>query len=235
MTEPCVLAWRAGSAAALLSRLELDGLPASEAALLDKKGRERWLMAAWLAVQAQALAYPLRVLACERPDFLLDGPGLNMGMECMEVVPAEFKRLQTELREVNSGWVEPLRAPGQFDWDWSNPVLAGLLARTRQQPELHRDPAALWLAVMAWAVAKKRDILHRNGFQRRQINGLLLHDNWPLPQLDPLPVERLQQLLLGAGAHDDFQLVAIVREDEVWQLRAEGVSALPRRPAGNGR
>jgi hypothetical protein len=228
MAEPRALAWRAGSAKALRSQLELDGLPAFEAALLDKKGRERWLMAAWLAVQAHTLSYPLRVLASERPDFLLDGPGLNMGMECMEVVPAEFKRLQTELREVNSGWVEPLRAPGQFDWDWSNPVLDGLLARARQ-PQLHQEPAALWLAVMDWAVAKKRTVLHRIGFQRRKINGLLLHDNWPLPQLDPLPVAALQQSLAGAGAFADFQQVAIVRDQEIWQLDAAGVQGQSRR------
>jgi hypothetical protein len=232
MTEPCVLAWRAGSAGTLLSRLELDGLPAAEAALLDKKGRERWLMAGWLAVRAHALAYPLRVLACERPDFLLDGPGLKMGMECMEVVPAEFKRLQTELREVNSGWVEPLRAPGQFEWDWSNPVLAGLLARTHRQQPSPEDPRALWLSVMQWAVAKKRDILHRNGFQRRPVNGLLLHDNWPLAELDPLPVERLHRSLLEAGAYADFQLVAFMREGRVWQLEATGVIEPPR-PASN--
>ena len=233
MTEPCVLAWRASSAATLLSRLELDGLPAAEAALLDKKGRERWLMAEWLAVRADTLSYPLRVLACERPDFLLDGPGLNMGMECMEVVPAEFKRLQTELREVNSGWVEPLRAPGQFEWDWSNPVLAGLLAHANRQPQPPQDPAALWLSVMAWAVAKKRDILRRAGYQRRNINGLLLHDNWPLPELDPLPVERLHRSLHETGAYADFQLLAFVREGRVWQLGSDGVVEPSRR--GNGR
>lgn len=228
MAEPRALAWRAGSAEALRSQLELDGLPAFEAALLDKKGRERWLVAAWLAVRAQALAYPLRVLASERPDFLFDAPGLHMGMECMEVVPEEFKRLQTELREVNSGWVEPLRAPGQFDWDWSNPVLAGLLAQARHQQALHQGPAALWLAVMAWAVEKKRHVVNRNGFQRRKLNGLLLHDNWPLPQLDPLPVAQLHEQLCAAGAYVDFQQVAIVQEAVVWQLEAGGIEELVR-------
>ena len=91
------LDWRAGSPALLLAQLGLENLPAGQAALLDKKPRERWLVAVWLSALADELVYPLRVHSSERPDFLIQGPGQSIGVECMEVVPEELKRLQAEL------------------------------------------------------------------------------------------------------------------------------------------
>lgn len=245
MTEPRTLAWRAGSALALQAQLGLERLPAGQAALLDKKPRERWLLAAWLSVQAGRLAYPLHVHSSERPDFLLSAPGMAIGVECMEVVPEELKRLQAELREVNSGWIRPVLAPGEHDWDWSNPMLQRLLAPRGGRPGYDSDdPEGLWLAVMGWAVAKKRDVINRDGFARQPRNVLLLHDNWPLPALPALPcagagdagqqqrwsgvLARLQVQLLAQGAFADWQQVAIVQAGWVWDLAMDRIHALPR-------
>ncbi|MGN0858577.1 MAG: hypothetical protein ACI4NW_05290 [Stenotrophomonas sp.] len=236
------LSWRADSALALQAQLGLESLPAAQAALLDKKPRERWLMAAWLAVNAGRLAYPLRVHSSERPDFLLSAPGLAIGVECMEVVPEELKRLQTQLREVNSGWVRPVLAPGEHDWDWSNPMLQRLLAPRGGRPGYDsEDPEGLWLAVMRWAVTKKREVIAREGFSRQPHNVLLLHDNWPLPALPCAPlaqgrpsplwlqlVQQLQQQLFAEDAFADWQQVAIVQAGWVWTLAMDGVQVLPR-------
>lgn len=236
------LSWRADSVLALQAQLGLERLPAAQAALLDKKPRERWLMAAWLAVNAGQLAYPLHVHSSERPDFLLSAPGLAMGVECMEVVPEELKRLQTELRDINSGWVRPVLAPGEHDWDWSNPMLQRLLAPRAGRPGYDsEDPQGLWLAVMRWAVAKKRDVIGRDGFARRPHNVLLLHDNWPLPALPCAPlaqgqpwqqwrqlVQQLQQLLLADDTFADWQQVAIVQADWVWEIGRAGVTCRQR-------
>ena len=233
MTEPRTLAWRADDARALQSQLGLESLPAGQAALLDKKPRERWLMAAWLAVSADALAYPLRVHSSERPDFLLSAPGLAVGVECMEVVPEELKRLQTELRDINSGWIRPVLAPGEHDWDWSNPLLQRLLTPRGGRPGYDGDdPQRLWLAVMRWAVAKKRHVFARDGFQRQARNVLLLHDNWPLAAAEPgrnaygdwpEVVTQLHAQLGEAGSFTDFQQVAIVQHAHVWLLEQGGV------------
>lgn len=236
------LSWRADSALALQAQLGLESLPATQAALLDKKPRERWLMAAWLAVNAGQLAYPLRVHSSERPDFLLSAPGLAIGVECMEVVPEELKRLQTQLREINSGWVRPVLAPGEHDWDWSNPMLQRLLAPRGGRPGYDsEDPEGLWLAVMRWAVAKKREVIARDGFTRQPRNVLLLHDNWPLPALPCAPLDQggaarhwqqrvalLQQQLLAQDAFADWQQVAIVHPQVVWSLQADGARAVER-------
>lgn len=236
------LSWRAESALALQAQLGLESLPAEQAALLDKKPRERWLMAAWLAVNAGQLAYPLRVHSSERPDFVLSAPGMAIGVECMEVVPEELKRLQTALREVNSGWIRPVLAPGEHDWDWSNPLLERLLAPRGGRPGYDGgDPESLWLAVMRWAVAKKRDVIAREGFSRQPRNVLLLHDNWPLPALASAPlapgrpspqwrqlVQQLQQQLLAEDAFADWQQVAIVQAEWVWELDVTGARGLPR-------
>lgn len=236
------LSWRADSPATLQAQLGLEGLPAEQAALLDKKPRERWLISAWLMVNARVLAYPLRVHGSERPDFLLSAPGMAIGVECMEVVPEELKRLQPQLREINSGWVQPLLAPGQHDWDWSNPLLQRLLAPKGGRPGFDdEDPAGLWLAVMRWAVAKKRDIFAREGFRQQPRNVLLLHDNWPLPAMPCVRlceeaaamrwrelVAHLHQALQAESAFADWQQVAIVQAQVVWQLQAEGVQALER-------
>jgi hypothetical protein len=233
------LSWRADSALALQAQLGLESLPAEQAALLDKKPRERWLMAVWLAVNAGQLAYPLRVHSSERPDFLLSAPGLAVGVECMEVVPEELKRLQSELREINSGWIRPVLAPGEHDWDWSNPVLQRLLAPRAGRPGYGSDdPQALWLAVMRWAVAKKRDVIAREGFSRQPRNVLLLHDNWPLPALPCAPlapghpsplwlqlVQQLQQQLFAEDAFADWQQVAIVQTGLVWLIERDGVES----------
>ena len=236
------LSWRADTPTALQAQLGLEGLPAGQAALLDKKSRERWLMAAWLAVSAEQLAYPLRVHSSERPDFLLSAPGLAVGVECMEVVPEELKRLQTQLRDINSGWLRPVLAPGEHDWDWSNPLLQRLLAAKGGRPGFNgEDPAALWLAVMRWAVAKKREVISREGFARQPRNVLLLHDNWPLPALPSVPLDegaqarrwwqivtQLQQELLAQDAFVDWQQVAIVQAQVVWRLQHEGIDAVRR-------
>jgi hypothetical protein len=239
MTE---LSWRADSVGALLAQLGVESLPAEQAAALDKKQRERWLMAGWLNAVAGDLSYPLRVHSSERPDFLLTTAAGAIGVECMEVVPEELKRLQVELREVNSGWARPLLAPGQHDWDWSNPLLARLLAAKGSRPGWNgEDPALLWLAVMQWAVEKKRDVFLREGFQRQPCNVLLLHDNWPSA---PMPVAAsggveqgngwaplMQQLhvrLLQAGAFVQFQQVAIMHLAQLWLLESEGVQARTR-------
>lgn len=236
------LSWRADSALALQAQLGLESLPATQAALLDKKPRERWLMAAWLAVNAAWLAYPLRVHSSERPDFLLSAPGLAIGVECMEVVPEELKRLQTQLREVNSGWVRPVLAPGEHDWDWSNPMLQRLLAPRGGRPGYDsEDPEGLWLAVMRWAVAKKREVIAREGFSRQPRNVLLLHDNWPLPALPCAGagdgderqrwqglLDRLHRQLLADGAFADWQQVAIVQAGWVWQVEQTGIQARTR-------
>jgi len=231
------LSWRADSALALQAQLGLESLPAGQAALLEKKPRERWLMAAWLGVNAGQLRYPLRVHSSERPDFLLSAPGLAIGVECMEVVPEELKRLQTQLREINSGWVRPVLAPGEHDWDWSNPMLQRLLASRGGRPGFDGDdPAGLWLAVMRWAVAKKRDVIGREGFSRQPRNVLLLHDNWPLPALpcvgngsdEPMDwtplLEQLHAGLAVDGAFVDWQQVAIVHPARVWEIQLDGVA-----------
>ena len=236
------LSWRADNAQSLQAQLGLEGLPAEQAALLDKKSRERWLMAAWLVVTAGKLVYPLRVHSSERPDFLLNAPGMAIGVECMEVVPEELKRLQAELREINSGWLRPVLAPGQHDWDWSNPVLQRLLAPRGGRPGYDsEDPEGLWLAVMRWAVAKKRDVIAREGFFRQPRNVLLLHDNWPLPALPCADagdageqgrwqglLERLHVQLRADGAFADWQQVAIVQAGWVWELDEAGARGQPR-------
>jgi hypothetical protein len=167
---------------------------------------------------------------------------MAIGVECMEVVPEELKRLQPQLREINSGWVQPVLAPGQHDWDWSNPLLQRLLAPRGGRPGFDdEDPQGLWLAVMRWAVAKKREVIARHGFARQSRNVLLLHDNWPLPAMPCVRLyegaaatrwqhlmERLQQALQAESAFSDWQQVAIVQAPVVWQLQADGVAALER-------
>lgn len=233
------LDWRAATPAELEAQLGLETLPAGQAALLEKKPRERWLVAVWLSAVARELAYPLRVHSSERPDFLLQGPGLSIGVECMEVVPEELKRLQRQLREVNSGWVRPVLAPGEYDWDWSNPLLERLIQPRALPATVGReDPAGLWRAVMRWAVEKKRDVIARPGFQRQRRNVLLLHDNWPLPALPVARtpeghgwldvVGRLHDGLLAGGAFADWQQVAIVQTHLVWLLEDAGIRVLSR-------
>lgn len=230
------LDWRADSPTALRAQLGVENLPAGQVALLDKKPRERWLVAVWLSQLADELSYPVRVHSSERPDFLVQAPGLSIGVECMEVVPEELKRLQNSLRDVNSGWLRPVMAPGEHDWDWSNPLLARLTAPRAAVGGGHEDPAALWQAVMRWAVAKKRVVIDRPGFQRQRRNVLLLHDNWPLPGL-VMPsmaadatvhawqetVEGLHRQLSAAGTFADWQQVAIVQGQTVWLLGSNGM------------
>lgn len=230
------LDWRAVSPADLAAQLGVADLPAAQAARLDKKPRERWLMAIWLSSVAPSLGYPLRVHSSERPDFLVQFPGNAWGVECMEVVPEELKRLQSQLREVNSGWVRPVMAPGAHDWDWSNPLLQQLV-EGKAMPGRVADaaPQSLWLSVMRWAVEKKRKVMRRPGFEWQPRNLLLLHDNWPLPDLlhdsgfGKETVACLQEALDGVGAFHDWQQVIIVQDQVIWTVNEQGVEASFRR------
>ena len=166
---------------------------------------------------AGRLAYPLAVCKRERPDFLLQANGINIGVEHTEAVPQNDARKTALINRTMGGqaaYLIPHRRPGEPEK--STEELMGELAPRFASPPWCGDSAErLWAEAMLHFVKRKVATSSKNGFERFTRNWLLIYDNWPLPNPDrSMAAELLFQLVRATTCFRNFDLVYVVSADE---------------------
>lgn len=172
---------------------------------------ERWSICRFLATYAETglLQYPLRLEKRERPDFLLQLPRANIGIEVTEAVPPDWARAGARREKLdceNFVFLQRFR-PGEprRSKDEIHSIARGAGAGDGWAGDA---PEREWAEAMAYFASRKAEKLQSPGYKRFSVDWLLIYDNWPLPAVDyqkaaahfvqrlhaleqPLPFERL--------------------------------------------
>jgi len=148
---------------------------------------ERYSIAHLLAaLPIEQLSFPLTLTHSDKPDFLLEMPGSEVGIEHTEAVPENMANADF-LREKEGLGPEvyfiPHARPGE-------PKKAA--DELRHEIEADKpgsgwcgdSPEREWAAAMAHYVEKKIPKAAADGFVRYPANWLIVYDNWPLPHID---------------------------------------------------
>ena len=179
-----------------------------------KEHTERYAIAHMLSalLGKGQLSYPLELIQRERPDFLLEANGVQIGIEHTEAVP-QNEAHKTVLRDKVDGPEvhfishhqpgEPKKPAKELieeiQVNHSGPGWAG--------DSIERE----WSEAMLHFVKGKIETLAKEGFEKFKQNWLLIYDNWSLPALDR---EKAAQFLLPkiieSNCFDNFDSVYII-------------------------
>lgn len=169
---------------AKLATLNIAVPPRSEG---DRREQvERYCVAHLLAtLSATRLDFPLTLTHRDRPDFLLEMPGFEIGIEHTEAVPTNAAAAQAmRERGVGPEVYFPGRAtPGE-------PKKASAEIRREIEADLSGKgwegdaPEREWAEAMAYYVKEKLPKAQAEGFARYATNWLIVYDNWPVPAVD---------------------------------------------------
>ncbi|HEH8398667.1 TPA: hypothetical protein SH296_001915 [Pseudomonas aeruginosa] len=169
---------------AKLATLNIKVPPRSEGGRTQQV--ERYCVAHLLAVlSATRLDFPLALTHRDRPDFLLDMAGLEIGIEHTEAVPKNAAAAQA-MRERGVGpevYFPGHAMPGE-------PKRTSAEIRREIEADLSGDgwvgdsPEREWAEAMAYYVNEKLPKAQAEGFARYAINWLIVYDNWPVPAVD---------------------------------------------------
>jgi hypothetical protein len=192
---------------------------------------ERWSICRFLATYAETklIQYPMRVEKRERPDFLLSLPSTRIGIEVTEAVPR--------------------------DWAWANARRGGLIDSNfiflqcfhpgesqRSQREIDNiarganrgdgwvgdAPEKEWAKVMVHFSLQKANKFLKSGYERFDVNWLLIYDNWPLPAVEDLKaagyfVQRLGNL----DTPLPFDSIFVERKNSIWHFKVPAYGRQP--------
>jgi hypothetical protein len=193
-----------------------------------KEHREQFMIARFLAtaVTTNRLAFPFAVVHGEKPDFLLDLAGVEIGVECVEAVPKE--RYQIELLR-KKHYPEAMNfgqhfEPGEdnFTWDERHEIASGLRAGPPWMPATAKRN---WIAAMQYVVAGKTAKLRQGNYSTSRSTWLLVRDEWPsslqfYPEQVRDAAEELARSLAPLLSEPAFDAVFIECSDQLLCLEA---------------
>lgn len=175
------------------------------------------------SLPTEKLFFPLSVVHADRPDFVLNGKELSIGVELIEAVPENWAKAEY-LREKGHG-------PAIYFIPHANPVEP----KTEEQKLIKQieenSPGIGWAgdeAEHAWAKAmihsalKKVKVAQKTGFDRYHLNWLFIYDNWPLPGLErSKAASLLSAMLLCKEVFSTFDHVFTVGDRSIVQFNGE--------------
>lgn len=187
-----------------------------------KEDTERYSLAYLISsIPASRLPFPLSVTHGDRPDFVLSGPYLSIGVEHTEAVPQNVAQSDV-IRESGVGpdvYFTPHATPGE-------PVKKGRMLRQ----EIERDeagdgwvgdsPEREWAeAMLHFAIEKARKAM-APGFARHEKNWLLVYDNWPLPAVKhAVAAEYFGELLHFSNVFEAFDSIFVLDSVHLCEFR----------------
>ena len=145
---------------------------------------EQYLMARVLATLAESpeIRYPVGLQHREKPDFSLQLNECCVGVECVEAVPEEWKRIAAiRDKEFPDAVVFlPMLKPGRRVF--SDPERVAIARGERAGPPWVGNMAERqWAEAVAYFVAHKTRKLRAGNYREFERNWLLIQDEWRVP------------------------------------------------------
>lgn len=184
---------------------------------------ERWSICRFLASYAEIelIDYPLRIEKRERPDFLLQLPSGDIGVEVTEAVPPDWAWVDARREKLNYENLVFLHRfrPGkpQRSKEAINRIAQGTTWGNGWDGDA---PEREWAEVMLHFSLKKAEKLMKPGFERFTADWLLIYDNWPLPAIDnPKAASYFMERLCTLQAPLPFERIFVECKGSIWQFQ----------------
>ena len=188
---------------------------------------ERYCIAHLLAtLPINRLSFPLTLTHADRPDFVLDMPGGNVGIEHTKAVPENVAHADCLREREGLGpdvYFTPHAMPGE-------PPKTAVQLRSEimaDAPGCGWDgdsPEREWASAMAHYVREKIPKATADGFVRYPLNWLIVYDNWPLPAVDYTKAAAYLMPLLGEmGAFSVFDAVFVHDDSRLCEFCADPI------------
>jgi hypothetical protein len=151
----------------------------------QKFHRERWSVCRWLSTFAQTphCAYPLKVTHRDKPDFLIEMPGNEIGAECTDAIQKDYRHVLSivERQDDDTGIDRTLFKWGQTKSQDEKYAIAA--QKKPRGPGWEGDfPEKEWAQAMTDRVNKKTTDLRAKEFVKYMENILLVYDDLRLPK-----------------------------------------------------
>lgn len=147
---------------------------------------ERYSVAHLLAtLPIELLSFPLKLTHGDRPDFVLEMGGCDVGIEHTEAVPENVARAQA-MRECGLGpdaYFTPRALPGE-PRKTSDELRREIKADRPGAGWYGDSPEREWAAAIAYYIKAKLPKVLAKGFLRYPVNWLIVYDGWPLPAVN---------------------------------------------------
>ena len=150
---------------------------------------ELWIIQKYLCLRMRSkqIGYPLALYSKDRPDFRLEEAGCVAGVE---VTIATFQRVQIALQQAHVMGLGIFSLDGLARKESKVPIKANAI-RDHLQNDEDKSPGYSGHQVeveayglLSAALDAKLIALNKDGFERFQINHLLIYENSSLPQID---------------------------------------------------
>lgn len=144
---------------------------------------ETWTICRLLSTLAagDALSFPLSIVHCDKPDFLIDEAGTSIGVEVTEAISEQFaKYCALAEREFPDAYIEPHLFP------WGAPERSHEeMRQLLRQGKIHggwvgERPEREWALFIQDHIGRKLEKLARDDFAKFDRNWLSIYDNLPL-------------------------------------------------------
>ena len=192
-----------------------------------KEDTERYSIAHLLSalVGKDRFSYPLRLICRERPDFLLTTGTIQIGIEHTEAVP-QNEAHKTILRERRCGpdsYFISHHQPGES----RKPAKRLIEEIEANRPYNDWDGDSVdreWAEAMFYFIEQKVAALLKEGFQRFDVDWLLIYDNWSLP-----PVTRhkaasfLFNLVIKSVVLEKFEHIFIISGHYICEFTEQSI------------
>jgi hypothetical protein len=207
-----------------LGGLEIDVPARSEGRTTHQV--ERYSVAHLLiTLPVERISFPLMLTHRDRPDFLLEMPSGDLGIEHTEAVPENIANAQA-MRERGLGpdvYCIPRARPGE-PRKTADQLRCEIEADEPGDGWYGNAPKREWAEAMAHYVKAKLPKAMEDGFTRYPENWLVVYDNWPLPPFNysnaaPFLVQHLNEL----GAFSVFDAIFVHDDSQICEFRRDGV------------
>jgi len=214
----------ADSAADLLEKLKAIEITVPP----RKKGRttehcERWSICRFLATYAETklIQYPMRVKKREGPDFLLSFPSTHVGIEVTEAVPSNWARANAHREKLNDSNLIFLQCFLPGEPQLSKKEIDNIATGVNRGDGWAGDaPEKEWAEAMAYFSLQKANKFIESGYERFDVNWLIIYDNWPLPAVEyQKAVDYFIQWLENLDTPLPFDCVFVEAGHSIWHFQ----------------
>lgn len=167
-----------------LANVQLPALPRLER---TTEFCERWSTCRMLAAYAKAglLSYPISVEPRDRPDVLMQVPGMAVGIEITEAVPEDQARVDAMRAHLGEDGAYMLSEFLPTDMRRSKEDIKAIARGERSGDGWEGDgPESQWADAMLCTIQRKILKMQSAEFERFDEDWLLIYDDWPLPAVD---------------------------------------------------
>lgn len=187
------------------------------------KDVEAWVACRFLSTMSRTdlLRFPLRVEHADRPDFVLSGSDMPIGIELTEAISTDQARVCAEIERDEKCEFRSVPHYRISDQARSYDEIRALAQpKSQALPRMGDSVECDWVDAMSEIVARKATKFFKPGFASHPVNWLLVYDNWqPVALLDEeAATTQLHRESSFDGWSYPFSMIFIQRPRTIWEF-----------------